>query len=441
MAEALTPREEAQNAFLSAFATVTGLPIGLCIVREGQLRVIHPPRSLANFEDYCRRIQEFPGGKALCEADQCHRARTAFRSREALRTCGEELTLCYAGLYNQAVPIRVGGEIRAVLLYGEMHIVGEKYEQQALQKHQEAMAKLHLSEAEAAELRELWSKAKRYTPEQLQELRASLAGVEAWFYSFIDEEDRLRRSIEKVTHEMQTRLQAIIANAENLVVEMPSLKMKDAQRRALQLLYSTLALDTVVQSLGDYLEDYRFRKQPIARLLYEAKRLYEVEASRRGIDIYIRLQPDNPVLEISANHLQYAFNNLMHNAVKYSFRGGSGRSRYVQVLGQPEARYYRLTFENYGVGILPEEIRQGLIFREGYQGKLTQGEYRTGSGKGLYFVKRVIDRHHGYIKVESELMAEQETLEGQPHLTRFSVYLPYEQPKEEDTHGQDHRVD
>lgn len=427
MSRMLAHRTEAQKTFLDLFATVTELPIGLYEIRDGSVEGVFSERSLANFESHCRLIQSFPGGKALCEADQCNRARIALRSHD------EELTLCHAGLYNQAVPVKVDGDVRAVLLYGEMQIEGVEYQQMALTKHRQAVARLNLTEEQAAQLQRLLLAAKKYKPQQLRTLKNLLPKVEGWFYVLIDEEDRLKRSVEKITHEIQTRLQAVIANAENLVMEIRTLSPEEAHEQASHVLYSALALDTVVQNLGEYLEEYRFRKHPIAPLLYEAKRLYEGEATRRGIDIYVRLNRVDgqlPSLEISRHHMQYALNNLIHNAVKYSFRSGPGRHRYVLITGQPDRDCYKLTIQNYGVGILPEEIESGAIFQDGYQGKLTQGEYRTGSGKGLAFVQRVIDHHRGSIEVESKLMADQEGPEGKPHLTRFTVKLPYERPKE-----------
>ncbi|MCJ7700133.1 MAG: HAMP domain-containing histidine kinase [Anaerolineales bacterium] len=247
----------------------------------------------------------------------------------------------------------------------------------------------------------------------------------------IDEEDRLKTGVDRVTHDMQTRLQAIIANAENLVIELPMIPAMEAQQMAREVLFSALALDTLVQNLGHYLEDYDFRKRSIGPLVYEAKRVYEAEAARRGIEIRIFLKEvkEHP-LEISRNHMQHALNNLVHNAVKYSFRSGYGRQRFVKFDGYPQKGHYVLEIKNFGVGILPEEVESGAIFRDGYQGKLTQGEYRTGSGKGLSFADQVIRQHHGSINVESRMLSDKLEPEGEPHLTRFIISLPYSQPKE-----------
>lgn len=418
-------RREAQEALLDMFSSATGLPIGLYDIEDGRLEVVFSQMSLSNFEPHCQFIQQFPGGKALCQADQCNRASIALEAPE------EQLTLCHAGLYNQAVPIKVNGETRAVILYGEMQIEGDSYQAKSLENHQEAVKKLGLGDQDAAKLRDLLWCARKYSPTRLDEIKKVFPRVEEWFYVLMDEEDRLKTGVDRVTHDMQTRLQAIIANAENLVLELPMINATEAQKMAREVLFSALALDTLVQNLGHYLEDYDFRKRSIGPLIYEAKRVYEAEAARRGIDIRIFLkEPKEHPCEISRNHMQHALNNLVHNAVKYSFRSGYGRQRFVKIDGYPEKGHYTIEIKNYGVGIMPEEIESNAIFRDGYQGKLTQGEYRTGSGKGLSFAQQVIQQHHGSIQVESRLLSDKIEPEGEPHLTRFIIRLPYKQPKE-----------
>ncbi len=418
-------RLDAQRALLDMFVSATGLPIGLYENQGGQLKEVFSQRSLENFEPHCRFLAEIPAGKELCQADQCHRADAALTNR------AEELTLCHAGLYNQAVPIKVNGETRAVIFYGEMQIEGEAYQQASLVRHQELVERLKLSAENAKQLRQHLINAKRYSPERLEEIKAVFPRVEEWFYTLIEEEDRLKTGVDRVTHDMQTRLQAIIANAENLVMELPLIPTTDAQNMAKEVLFSALALDTLVQNLGHYLEDYDFRKRSIGTLVYEAKRVYEAEAARRGIEIRVHLkEPRDHPLDISRNHMQHALNNLVHNAVKYSFRSGYGRERFVKIEGYPQKGRYTLEIKNYGVGILPEEISSGAIFQDGYQGQLTKGEYRTGSGKGLSFAHQVLKNHHGSIEVESRLLSDKQDPEGEPHLTRFTIHIPYQRSKE-----------
>jgi len=231
----------------------------------------------------------------------------------------------------------------------------------------------------------------------------------------------------KIVHELQIRLQVVISLSENLALEVNTLESKDIGERANDILNSVLALSTVVGNLGQNSEYYSFRKEKIDSLLREAIQIFQTEAKERNIEFRIKLD-ESPQIEISHYHLQLAINNLIHNAIKYSFAGNTDRSRVVEITGHNEQDHYVFSISNYGIGIKNEEIVKGLIFQDGYQGELTRGEHRTGSGMGLTVAKRVIDRHKGKIEVESKPVGEKNELKiGQPYLNKISVSLPINQ--------------
>jgi signal transduction histidine kinase len=130
-------------------------------------------------------------------------------------------------------------------------------------------------------------------------------------------------------------------------------------------------------------------------------------------------EPDHPdaapSVSISRVHLQHAINNLVHNAIKYSLPSDVER-QCVEIDGYPRGAHYCIHISNSGIGILPNELT--AIFEDGFQGKLARERYRTGSGKGLYFVKQVVDRHNGTIYAEST------SLDGPRYTTRFVVSVP-----------------
>jgi signal transduction histidine kinase len=421
-------RDNAREALLEIFASANQLPIGLFEDRQGKMVRIASRSSLDDLEEpYCRAIKALPKGREACANDEC------LRARRVLGTGQERLTLCHAGLYSQAIPVTVDGVTRAVLMYGEMRVADEGHERLSLQNHEQAMDQLAVPGPRRDQLRQMLLRTRQFSPADLERVRATLPRVGAWLYRLFDEEDRLERRVEKVTHELQIRLQPVLANAEILYYDLQAVAgLGDRHKRAAnEVLNSAMALSTVVQNMGEFLGEYHFTQGPVIPLLEEAQRIYAAEAGRRAVDLQLYVEPvrgREPILEISADHLQYAFNNLVHNAVKYSFRGGPGRRRYVSIAGRPSGQYYTITIENYGVGILPE-IEGGELFQEGYQGLLTRGEYRTGAGKGLHFAHQIVERHHGRITVSSIPKGKgTESREGQPHLNRFVVYLPYRQP-------------
>ena len=78
----LEDRSAAQKALLDIFVSAYHLPIGLYEPRNGRLEGTFSNLSLANFEPHCELIQSFPGGKLMCEQDQCNRAQHAINSAE-----------------------------------------------------------------------------------------------------------------------------------------------------------------------------------------------------------------------------------------------------------------------------------------------------------------------------------------------------------------------
>ncbi|MEW6402140.1 MAG: PocR ligand-binding domain-containing protein [Chloroflexota bacterium] len=418
-------RDAALKAVLDLFTATTGLPIGLFETPDDGVEPIISTDSLENFEEHCKLIRSFPGGNDACDRDQCLRAQKTFERAKGALSC------CHAGLWNQTVPILVEGKVRAVLSFGETLLEDGEYMQKTLARHQSAVDRLNLSPEQAGQLKDALQTVKKHTPQDISKFTDMLAPIQSFIFGTIDREEEIAHNLEKVVHELQTRLQAVIANSENFMLEAPYLKPKEIQSMANDLLSSAMALVVIVNNLGDFQHAIKFEEKLLRPLFVEAWRIYAGEAKRRNISLRLnmnRINGQEPKAEISHQHLELAVNNLIHNAIKYSFDGSPNRERFVEVDGNVEGPYYKICVSNYGIGITPEEIEEGKIFQDGYQGKLTEGEYRTGSGKGLTFVKRVIERHHGEIKVESFPKGSPEEV-GQPYLNRFTIYLPLHQAK------------
>ncbi len=416
-------RSDANKAILDLFAATTGLPIGLFEKKVGALAGTFSTASLDNFENYCKLIWSFPGGKAACERDHCYRAEQAFKIES-------HLACCHAGLWNQALPVVVEGEPRAVLLFGEMRIDDPTKSAIAENRLQQVVKRLSLDPSQEDVLRKAFNQVKLVNLERINELNRKLSPIEAYLFSMIDREQGIEHDLEKVVHELQTRLQGVIARAENLMMEAGTLKAGELRTMTNDLLSSAEALAVVVNNLGDFQRAYRFQPGKLRPLFTEAWRIYSAEARERNISMRInmeRIADQEPEIEMSRQHLELAVNNLIHNAIKYSYTGGPGRERFVEVDGCRAGKCYKISITNYGIGILPKEIDELLIFEDGYQGILTNGEYRTGSGKGLAFAKRVIDRHMGRIEVESKQVGDAETSRSSPFLTKFTITLPLRQ--------------
>jgi signal transduction histidine kinase len=244
------------------------------------------------------------------------------------------------------------------------------------------------------------------------------------------EKDRIANSQQGAYHELNIRLQAVLAQLENMLNEPMS---KPPSHESLQdILASVESMVMLMHGLtrGYYLpREYRFKPLSLRHLIDQAISLCRAEANRKGVEIVVDLKPQNEDINIEASelHLKQCFNNLLNNAVKYSYRALAPRKRFISVNGKPVDDGYEVKITNYGIGIETDEY--ALIFKDGYRGRQTKKEYRTGSGLGLTLVKQIIDQHHGDISVISEPVGEPSEGNPRPYLTRFTLRLPIAQLK------------
>ena len=422
-------RQDVQAAILDFFSTATDMPISL-FERDGtEIRRLTADLSRERFPPLCDMLMRADGSRHLCEDDMRVRARHVFETGEPYLCC------CHAGLYNQMVPVVVDGAVRGVLSYGSVHLVGDIYRHRSYANLIELGERLKLPVKEVVAYRELQGQAPLYSLEEFERFKDVLDRITRLLYTFADHEEQSTRSIDNVKHELQMRLQALLPSIENLLEKWEKLSSDEQKERLQRIFGAAKGMRTVLHTLseGQFMEQYRFKLVPLWPMVQLSRMMYEPEAERRGVRLDVQMRHGMEHIEVSPEHMQLVIDNLIYNAVKYSFRSGPDRNRFVRVTDAFDKRWYTLHITNYGVGILPEEIESGAIFRDGYKGKLTHKEYRSGSGKGLRFAKLIVDRHHGRLEIQSEPQASDMDAdadpEHKPHLTRVSLTLPAVQPQ------------
>ncbi|MEI7828166.1 MAG: PAS domain S-box protein [Prolixibacteraceae bacterium] len=96
-----------------------------------------------------------------------------------------------------------------------------------------------------------------------------------------------------------------------------------------------------------------------------------------------------------ANMIQTVFRNLIGNAIKYTFRGGT-----IKVTAIDLGSKIEITITDNGVG-MDEETRMNLFLQNKTSSKYGT-ENEKGTGLGLVLCKEFIEKHGGHIRVESE---------------------------------------
>ncbi len=237
-----------------------------------------------------------------------------------------------------------------------------------------------------------------------------------------------------IAHEISTYLTSILADAENLNNETP--KDSELNKMSSHLLGQVQRLQMVTESIMAITRHNgnisNFSLHNIYRPVVEAVSIFKEEASFLGLEFQgpIAIGESRFLeIEMSLFDLTLAFKNLIHNAIKYSFRASTKNdaNRYIRITGgwyDEDKKSYFVSIQNYGVGITKEEIENRLVFKPFYRGVLSSDRNRTGSGIGLAYASNVIEKmHHGKLNVESIPQ------NGQAFLTTFKVILPIQQPK------------
>jgi two-component system, OmpR family, sensor histidine kinase BaeS len=121
---------------------------------------------------------------------------------------------------------------------------------------------------------------------------------------------------------------------------------------------------------------------------------YHEEALARGLKWECSIQPDMPVINLDADRLALAVQNLISNAIRYTPSGGS-----VCVKSETDGKDLVIQVSDTGPGIPPEE--QGMIFEPFTRGS-TARRFSQGMGLGLTITRDLVEAHGGTINLESK---------------------------------------
>lgn len=133
---------------------------------------------------------------------------------------------------------------------------------------------------------------------------------------------------------------------------------------------------------------------------------YQPIAEEKGIRLAYTVPEDLPAVACMTNWLKQIVINLLHNAIKYTPRGGQ-----VWVRAKQQGDYAQLEVKDTGIGIAPTEIPK--IFDRFYRVRQAADD-TSGAGLGLTIVQQLLLHCGGSISVKSKLT------EG----STFNVLLP-----------------
>src|ERR1035438_462253 len=235
-----------------------------------------------------------------------------------------------------------------------------------------------------------------------------------------EEMSRLKSNfLANMSHELRTPLIGINGLADFLRqdIENPELKeMAEIIFNSGNRLSETLNLILDLSKLESERMDFIYQQIELVSLAEEIISLFNKSAGIKGI--YLKLLYSQPSIFLNTDEriARSIFNNLINNAIKYTFKGG------VTVDISIKENFVEIRVIDTGIGISKEYHK--IIFEEFRQ--VSEGYSRNfeGTGLGLHITKKLVEKFGGEISVESELG------KGAAFIVKLPVIIAGEKTKE-----------
>lgn len=227
--------------------------------------------------------------------------------------------------------------------------------------------------------------------------------------------DEARRKDDLVTylaHDLKTPLASVVGYL-SLLEEAPDLPVEQRARFTGIALDKAHRLDALIEEFFD-ITRFDFHDIVLTRgyvdlalmLAQVADEFYPI-LTEQGKQVEVAAEPGLTVL-IDGDKMARVFNNVMKNAVAYSYEGST-----IKVDAQRAGKVVRVRFENQGDPIPAPKLQ--VVFEKFYRLDAARATNRGGAGLGLAIAKEIVGAHGGSIACEST-----------PEHTVFTIELPAE---------------
>ena len=211
------------------------------------------------------------------------------------------------------------------------------------------------------------------------------------------DKSRYQQAMHFVTHEMRTPLTAIQGSSELI----GRYAMTEEKRKQMAQL-----INSESKRLGRMIEIFlsvervsagqiELKREQFSGMELMSVCVERVRPLAERKQIQIRMEPGtDSSLTGDRELMEYAFYNLLTNAVKYS-----PPSTEVTVRAGRDGDRVRISVKDQGIGMDRKEVRQ--IFQKFYRTKKAEESGEAGTGIGLSIVEQIITQHGGSIDVSS----------------------------------------
>ena len=212
------------------------------------------------------------------------------------------------------------------------------------------------------------------------------------------EEKRRKELVVYLAHDLKTPLTSVIGYL-NLLQDQKEIKEEERKK---YLSISLKKAERLEELINEFFDVTRFHLSGITlecswvnltRMLEQITYEFQPQLEEKGLECILECPPDVSV-NCDVNKIQRVFDNLLRNAVNYSYEHGT-----IRVCVTQEETQVTIRFTNPGEHI-PEEKLENL-FEQFYRVDDARASKSGGAGLGLAIAKEIVEAHGGTIRAES----------------------------------------
>ncbi len=208
------------------------------------------------------------------------------------------------------------------------------------------------------------------------------------------------RFFTNISHELRTPLTLIVAPVENIL---QNERINQSVRSQLEIVQSNS--QRMLRMVNQLLEFRKVQNQKmklkvqqtlLSEVVNEACANFRKEADDKHIRFEVENRAEDSTVWIDRARMDTILWNLLSNAFKFTPAGKA-----IRVIVGDKPGFVTLTVQDEGIGISPE--KRNVLFERFSSNNELNNNNSTGTGIGMNLTKELVDLHHGYIEVESEV--------------------------------------
>lgn len=161
----------------------------------------------------------------------------------------------------------------------------------------------------------------------------------------------------------------------------------------------TIDLVREMRDLEDKSDKLNIERTNLVQMVKDSKIILGQRFKEKKIDLVMEIEDDHDVFVERRSFVNSVLNNILSNAIKYSFPGAKILVKSIQ-----KNNTLALSIKDQGIGIPPKLINSLFDFSKSTSREGTKGE--RGTGFGMPLIKKFIETYQGTLEIKSTVKTE-----------------------------------